>query len=528
MSEFKFKTPLYIRKRLANELTNGPVNILTGDIEITSAITGKPIVDEEGRNVLPIRIASERLSAHGKSLAVNKEGTVQPFRYNDMYDQISKGNASELNKAYQRACNEDYAALTAKENVIKNVKSIAIKNGAKTEMIVPDPRLGIDEMRTSKCSERVLAHRDPALHSGNVISFKNVGGAHKNLTSVNPIMINQVDGDFDSDTMGILDYKVLGFTTKEEADEFFKRSNVTEQLNLYGDVFLAVDSSHFKAGALVNNIDLSPITFKDGKSNEELQKVVEEIQAKIVDSDKSYGAYAVSFEDEKTVIESLGKLADDGIKGNRKDIEHHFHNGYTEEENKDVMEALIAKTEWTGMGGTITNNMLASVGDTDFDKEVVRPGMFVTYGATQSVLQLKKNADKLPMVDKNINDMKKIFAGEYDVDTSRELLKECVRGFVAPKVVDDFCDKVVAKQPENAYKFGQGVLNNIEMKNTQLGFKNEVEFIESVRAMINPEEDVIQKQGKDFEKIKEELRNEEWYLNLNREDDVMLDFDMNM
>ena len=528
MSEFKFKTPLYIRKRLANELTNGPVNILTGDIEITSAITGKPIVDEEGRNVLPIRIASERLSAHGKSLAVNKEGTVQPFRYNDMYDQISKGNASELNKAYQRACNEDYAALTAKENVIKNVKSIAIKNGAKTEMIVPDPRLGIDEMRTSKCSDRVLAHRDPALHSGNVISFKNVGGAHKNLTSVNPIMINQVDGDFDSDTMGILDYKVLGFTTKEEADEFFKRSNVTEQLNLYGDVFLAVDSSHFKAGALVNNIDLSPITFKDGKSNEELQKVVEEIQAKIVDSDKSYGAYAVSFEDEKTVIESLGKLADDGIKGNRKDIEHHFHNGYTEEENKDVMEALIAKTEWTGMGGTITNNMLASVGDTDFDKEVVRPGMFVTYGATQSVLQLKKNADKLPMVDKNINDMKKIFAGEYDVDTSRELLKECVRGFVAPKIVDDFCDKVVAKQPENAYKFGQGVLNNIEMKNTQLGFKNEVEFIESVRAMINPEEDVIQKQGKDFEKIKEELRNEEWYLNLNREDDVMLDFDMNM
>lgn len=524
MSEFKFKTPVYIRKRLANELTDGSVNILTGDIEITSAITGKPIVDEEGRNVLPIRIANEKLSAHGKSLAVNKEGTVQPFRYNEMYDQLSKGNPNELNKAYQRACNEDYAALTAKENVIKNIKSIAIKNGAKTEMIIPDPRIGIDEIRTSKASDRVLAHRDPALHSGNVISFKNVGGASENLTSVNPIMINQVDGDFDSDTMGILDYKVLGFSSKEEADEFFNRSSVTEQLNLYGKVFLAVGSSHFKAGALVNNIDLSPITFKDGKSNEELKKVVEDIQAQIVDSDKSYGAYAVSFEDEKTVIESLGKLADDGIKGNRKDIEHYFYNGYTEEENKDVMEALIAKSEWTGMGGTITNNFLAAIGDTEFDPKLVRPGMFVTYGATQSVLQLKKNADKLPMVDKNINDMKKIFGGEYDKDIAREVLKECVRPFVDAPIVDEFCDRVEEKQPETAYKFGEGVINNLEMGNTQLGFKNEVEFIETVREMIDPEQEMeLDRKGKDFDKIREELKAQEWYLNLNRDSEIDLD-----
>ena len=324
--------------------------------------------------------------------------------------------------------------------------------------------------------------------------------------------------------MGILDYKVLGFSSKEEADEFFNRSSVTEQLNLYGKVFLAVDSSHFKAGALVNNIDLSPITFKDGKSNEELKKVVEDIQAKIVDSDKSYGAYAVSFEDEKTVIESLGKLADDGIKGNRKDIEHHFYNGYTEEENKDVMEALIAKSEWTGMGGTITNNFLAAIGDTEFDPKLVRPGMFVTYGATQSVLQLKKNADKLPMVDKNINDMKKIFGGEYDKDIAREVLKECVRPFVDAPIVDEFCDRVEEKQPETAYKFGEGVINNLEMGNTQLGFKNEVEFIETVREMIDPEQEMeLDRKGKDFDKIREELKAQEWYLNLNRDSEIDLD-----
>ena len=76
-------------------------------------------------------------------------------------------------------------------------------------------------------------------------------------------------------------------------------------MNRYGEVFLATDSSHFKAAALVNNLDTSNITFADGKSNMELAHIVEDLNAQIVDSPKSYGAYALSFENENTLKESL-------------------------------------------------------------------------------------------------------------------------------------------------------------------------------------------------------------------------------
>ena len=59
---------------------------------------------------------------------------------------------------------------------------------------------------------------------------------------------------------------------------------------------------------------------------------------------------------------------------------------------------------------------------------------------------------------------------------------------------------------------------------TQLGFKNEVEFIETVREMIDPEQEMeLDRKGKDFDKIREELKAQEWYLNLDRDSEIDLD-----
>ena len=477
--EFSMQPAMAIRSRIQyevrGELRGGKldknvtrtVNIDLGDNELISPITGKPIVDSQGRNVLPIRCING----------------AQAFRYNEMYQKLgSLGEESgleQLQEEYNHCVSADYEALTRKDNLLKNLKTVTFYEGAKTEMITPDPRIRLNEIRTSIDCDRVVAHRDPAFHSGNSISFVNVGGNEPNLTHINPLMVNQIDGDFDSDTMGINSFDNLNLTDKEK-DIFYNRSSVTEQLNKHGKVFLATDSSHFKANALVNNLDTSDITFEDGKSNEELQEVVEGITKKIIDSPISYGAYALDFTDEHTVKESLGRLADDGIKGNRKDIENHFDNGYMYEENLNVMKALIAKNEWTGKAGSVMNKFVASVADTKFDDELIRVGSFVFSSTTQSVLQMKKNADKLPEIDDKIKTIKEVMSGEdtngnaIDKVTARGMLLRATEDVLDPKITNRFCDIVDAKTG-NFPRFGQGVINNIETGTSQLAYMNSKE-----------------------------------------------------
>lgn len=487
--EFKNHSAISIRNRIKNEVKGEfkdgkvtknavkTVNIDLGDREIISPITGKPIVDSEGRNVLPIRCLN---------------GT-QPLRFNELYHHLgSLARVDEenlLQREYDRCVSPDYDALTRKDNIIKDLKTVEFTKGAKTEMITPDPRIRLNEIRTSIDCDRVVAHRDPALHSGNTISFVNIGGNQPNLTHVNPLMINQVDGDFDSDTMGVNSFDNLNLTDKEK-EIFYNRSSVTEQLNKFGEVFLATNSSHFKANVLVNGIDDSNITFADGKSNEELQEVVEGITKQIIDSPKSYGAYALDFTNDNTLKDSLGRLADDGIKGNRKDIDRHFEEGYSYKENTDLVKALISKTEWTGKAGAVNNVFVSALDDTDFDdQDLVRTGLFVMSTPTQSVLQMKKNADKLPQIDAAIKQVKQVIAGEtkegevIDKLMGRGMLKQATDGLINPEIVDRFCDLVDARTG-NYPRFGHGVVNNVRKGVSQLGYvKSKEEFNNAVIQM---------------------------------------------
>lgn len=283
--------------------------------------------------------------------------------------------------------------------------------------------------------------------------------------------------------MGLNGYKNLTLT-EEQKNEFFNKSSVYEQLNRYGEVFLGTDSSHFKAGILANGLDDSNITFEDGKSNMELAEIVEDLNAKIVDSPNSYGAYALSFENENTLKESLGRLADDKIKGNRADMERHFENGYTIEEDRALAKALIAKSEWTGLAGSTTNKLVAGFGDNQFDPELTRVAMDVTYSMTQSVLQLKKNADKLPEIDDKISQMKAVMDGRFDIETSREKLHEITEGLAPESAVDKFVDIVKKRQQEITLKagqpmdeqFGKGVLHSTGASNMAFAFMSESTF----------------------------------------------------
>lgn len=442
-----------IRSNLMANMKDGRINIqLDDDMAVTSPLTNEPIQDSLGFNVLPI--------------CVDKNGTI-PYRYTGVFEALSLGNKDLLVSEFQHATSVDYTALTRKDNLLKNVETMSFTDNARTDVLLPDPRLNIEDVRSCVESDRVIIHRDPAIQSGNIISMNNVKGGKPNVTMVNPLIEVEMDADNDGDNVGNNGYNNLNLSDAEK-DEFFAKSSVEEQVNQYGRVFLGTDSSHFKAAVMANGIDDSNITFEDGKSNRELVDIVNDTMHTIVTSDKSYGAYAISFENTESVKNTLSAIADDGIKGDKDDITRIFDEGYTKDENRAVLKALIAKSEWTGLAGATTNNLIAGLSGDSFDKDMVRVSMDVTHSMTQSVLQMKKNADKLPVIDKGIKDMKAVMSGKYGTEQSRELLKSVTNGLIEPEAIDKFVDEISEHQVGE--HFGEGVINDTEITTKKLAY----------------------------------------------------------
>lgn len=450
-NDLKMLTASVIREQLNRKMEDGRININLGDMSVTSPLTGLPIQDSFGENVLPI--------------AVEDNGHI-PYRYMDVFEAIALENHNKLSHAYARASANDYSALTRKDNLLKNINTMAFKENAHTDVLTPDPRLKINEVRVDMDDDRVIIHRDPAIRSGNVMSVDNVKNGPKNVVQVNPLIEKPMDADNDGDTLGVVGYSNVQLND-EEKNQFYESSSVKEQLNHYGEVYLST-GSHFDACLNAAGIDASALTFDDGKSNEALADVANDIMGQMVDSPKAYGAYALSFENEQTVKDGLIKLAEDGIKGDKEAIERVFNDGYTPDENRAILKALVAKSEWTGLAGATTNNLIASLDGDSFDPEMTRVSMDMTHSMTQSVLQMKKNADKLPEIDQNIKTMKTVMSGKYTPEESRDILKEVTKGLIDESAVDEFVDRVA----ERGYgdKFGYGVINHTDTTTMKLAY----------------------------------------------------------
>lgn len=461
--DFQHISPAAIRMSLMDSMNGGnKINIDLGEMGVKSRLYDGNIVDSFGRNVLPIRVP---------------EGGTIPYRYMNVFSQISRGNEDGIQTAYKRFSDVDYGALTIKDNILKNIDTMTFTDHARTTVMVPDPSLGLNEVRSNVEDDRVLNHRDPAIQCGNALSFYNVGGAKPNVLHTNPLMVGMWDGDYDGDTAGENGYSNLNLS-EEQKNEFFEKSCVTDRVNFYGEVHLHTNSSYFKGLSKVNGIDNSDITFADGKSSEEIVRLVEEKTRQILDSPKSYGAYALSFTDEQTARDSLCRLADDGLKGKRADMERYMDQGYTKEENQQIAKALIAKSEWTGLAGATTNKLIANLGDDHPD--VLRSAMDVTHSMTQSVLQMKHNADKLPAIDAGIKEMKKVMDGRYSIEDSRTTLKSITDGLLPEGAVDTFVDKVASHQ-ESGQNFGYGVINNKDTTTMKLSYATAKSFEKAIQ-----------------------------------------------
>lgn len=479
-------TPQAVRLKVGMamaEAGNKGVNIDLGDMEVYSRFLkdgdGRemPICDSKGHNVLPIRVGKDE---------------VIPYRYTELFSQIASGNREGVARAYRQISNVDYSALTRKDNIIKNIDTMVFKQGASTLVMVPDPSLKLNDARADGSCDRFMFHRDPAIQCGNALSMNDLGGGAPGCVHVNPLMENMVDGDNDGDTAGKNNYDNMNLTS-EEKEDFFNKTNVTDRVNFYGEVHLGTGSSYFKGLAKASGIDISDITFEDGKSSEELVALVEDKTRQILDSPNSYGAYAISFENLQSVEASLGKMADDGVKGNREDVMERLHNGYSHEDNVNVAKACIAKAEWTGLAGAVTNNMISNMPEEHYD-DLLRVGMDVTWSQTQSTLQMKKNAEKLPIINEGISKMKNVFAGGQrgsNTPDARKILYQCTDGMIPKAAVDEFVDKVAAAQGltklqqrlkgKDAVKFGEGVLSAPDRATTkQLAYMSADHFCEAI------------------------------------------------
>ena len=246
--------------------------------------------------------------------------------------------------------------------------------------------------------------------------------------------------------------------------------------------------------ALATETDTSNLNFDDGKSNAELAQLVDETMRKMVNDPRSYGAYALSFTNLETVKEGLFKLADDGIKGNREDIERHLERGYTQKENVNVAKALIAKAEWTGLAGAVTNNLITVFDGDNFDTELTRVAMDITHTMTQSVLQMKKSPEKLPVINKNIGELKSVMGGGVEDAVAHEKLLQITEGLCSPKAVDHFVSRVHQLQEErgidpSANNFGYGVLNGLEFGTSKLAYASELSFNKVLNSMVAGQEE---------------------------------------
>ena len=103
--------------------------------------------------------------------------------------------------------------------------------------------------------------------------------------------------------------------------------------------------------------------------------------------------------------------------------------------------------------------------------------MDVTWSMTQSTLQMKKNADKLLVINDSIQKMKAVMDGIKSTEESRSILKAVTKGLLPEAAVDEFVDKVSELQTENKdVFFGYGVINHQDPTTTKLAYASAKTF----------------------------------------------------
>lgn len=332
---------------------------------------------------------------------------------------------------------------TSKHSFIReNLMSKKLPNTA-TSVISPDPRLPIGEISVSqdvhdtlgvKGNEKVLIHRDPVLRGGAArgVSTK----VDKRLTgiAISPLITDSNDADFDGDTFGVT--KAQTKAGQKDIDEkiavehhLIDKDSEEERafLNLSMDVL----SGALHAGIIKHpNADdedaLSPKQqlnqlFLDAAKLEPREKAVKEINRlkDVCLREGGFGSAGVYLSSKEKMHESFKKMVNDGAKGSPKALAmymKYYNNEVTEQDTLDTQYATGAKSDFTGVAGTFSQNLMKSLRDTN-----PRIALETTYVITQGTLQIKHDAERGRKLDEILNhDLRGLLNGQSIDDKKRK------------------------------------------------------------------------------------------------------------
>lgn len=329
-------------------------------------------------------------------------------------------------------------AFTGKHNVFRdNIMSHRMPNSA-TAVWTEDPRLDIDEVAVGRGmadtiglsdGDYTLIWRDPILRDGGLRYMKVKVDDNLTGVAINPVMDKCFDGDFDGDTVGVVNLK-----TKAAQKEAFEKFSVQANLLDYGsgkegEYDLGMQESLDIKLAEYHNPEIAQC-FNDMKThiNEfEVLYSMDEIGKKEVDKLRSQaakdmsqlyqdsfagecGTETLSFKDVQSHVESIHKTCvETGAKGNTAKVKGYmrwlgvtcpegseidFANIQdtgdtlaTREDHQQVMDATAVKSHGTGIGGSFSQRGVSALRNS-----CQTAVLELTYPVTQSLLQSKHDA----------------------------------------------------------------------------------------------------------------------------------------
>lgn len=314
--------------------------------------------------------------------------------------------------------------FTGKKNIIRTTL-LGAKQKAMTAVVVPDPRLNLEDVSMNpkmaeslgvKEGQKLVTWRDPLLTrtgmSSNIVRYDE----DQRCMGVAPLTGEYKDRDHDGDTEGI-----KAVRTKEAREELDGCMNIKNRLlNKFnppdenGLYELAVDSGEDHEAGLVASPELRQVyeglkkdvnafekDYEDGKISDKavelkrqgalalLNKYVHAVQ------DSCYGVTAISYSDPEACFKSISQYVEQGIKGNAKKLDTFARymgvsyerdangnidystftdvgeNVASEQERLDPLDARNMQQAYTGpAGGQTIQSMVYAAGavDSDFTK----------------------------------------------------------------------------------------------------------------------------------------------------------------
>lgn len=377
----------------------------------------------------------------------------QANKYRNAVEQLSKPDLSSKDKkryetaiitsqrdaqgAFDSMVNDiNNRQLKGKHNIFRDGLMSRKMAKSATAIWSPDPRLNIDEIAISpaiaqsmgvKDGYHILVWRDPMLRDSGLRYMKCKIDPNLIGVAINPAMDKCFDGDFDGDSVGL-----LNIIDKDARMEAMKKLSVASNLldvgskdenGLYGlniqdslDIKVAIHNNPELGAELKSIVDDINVTYSSGAEQvyditkehvKDLNKfykkafkstvgdgiirndTMENHLQSVYDACITTGAKGspAKYQDYMKYLGVEAKLDDNGIvKGSIKDNETTLA---AREDNIGVFTATAVKTFGTGVAGTFSQRGIAALRN-----KSAKAVLELTYPVTQSILQVKHNPEE--------------------------------------------------------------------------------------------------------------------------------------